>query len=186
MEAFFLENEADYAESGITKDMGDYVDVRHILLMPEGGTTDANGNTVYSDAEWEACRQAAQEILDQWLAGEATEENFAQLANTHSTDPGSNTAGGLYTDVYEGQMVPAFNDWCFDASRAYGDYGLVKTEYGYHIMFFVASRDIWYITVESDMINDVVSAIMPAAMEKYPMSVDYSVIKLSVVEFTSG
>jgi len=186
VEAYFLENEADYAESGITKDMGDYVDVRHILLTPEGGTTDENGNTVYSDAEWEACRQAAQEILDQWLAGDATEEGFAELANTHSTDPGSNTVGGLYEGVYEGQMVPAFNDWCFDESRAYGDYGLVKTEYGYHIMFFVGSQDIWYVTVESDMINDVVSAVMPAAMEKYPMTVDYSAIKLSVVEFTSG
>ena len=186
VEAYFLENEADYLESGITKDMGNYVDVRHILLTPEGGTTDENGETVYSDAEWEACRAAAQEILDQWLAGEATEDSFALLANTHSTDPGSNTNGGLYEAVYEGQMVTEFNDWCFDESRAHGDYGLVKTTYGYHVMFYVGSQDIWYATVEGDMINDVVSAIMPAAMEKYPMTVDYSAIKLSIVEFTSG
>ena len=186
VEAYFLENEADYAESGVTKDGGRFVDVRHILLMPEGGTVDGAGNTTYSDAEWEACRAAAQDILDQWLAGDATEDSFAQLANTHSTDPGSNTNGGLYEGVYEGQMVPAFNDWCFDETRKYGDYGLVQTNYGYHVMFFVGSEEIWYFTAEQDMINDVISAVMPAAMEKYPMTVDYSAIKLGTVEFTSG
>lgn len=186
VEAFFLEHEADYAESGITKDGGKYVDVRHILLTPEGGATGADGAVTYSEEEWEACRTAAQEILDQWLAGEATEDSFAELANTHSTDPGSNTAGGLYSYVYEGQMMPEFNDWCFDESRAFGDSGLVKTEYGYHIMFFVKSQDIWYVTAEQDMMNDAVSAKLPEAMEKYPMTVDYSAIKLGLVEFTAG
>ena len=162
------------------------MDVRHILLTPEGGATGADGAVTYSEEEWEACRTAAQEILDQWLAGEATEDSFAELANTHSTDPGSNTAGGLYSYVYEGQMVPEFNDWCFDESRAFGDSGLVKTEYGYHIMFFVKSQDIWYVTAEQDMMNDAVSAKLPEAMEKYPMTVDYSAIKLGLVEFTAG
>ena len=34
-------------------------------------------------------------------------------------------------------MVTAFNDWCFDASRKPGDTGVVETDYGYHIMYFV-------------------------------------------------
>ena len=34
-------------------------------------------------------------------------------------------------------MVPAFNDWCFDEARQPGDYGIVETEYGYHLMYFV-------------------------------------------------
>ena len=186
VEAYFAENEAVYADGGIAKESGKTVDVRHILLMPEGGTTDETGKTTYSEDEWEACRGAAQEILDQWLAGEATEDAFADLANTHSTDPGSNTNGGLYSYVTEGQMVPAFNDWCFDESRQYGDSGLVKTEYGYHIMFFVKSQDIWYVTAEQDMISEKVSAMMPAAMEKHPMTVDYSAIKLGNVEFSAG
>jgi len=53
-------------------------------------------------------------------------------------------------------------------------------------MFFVGSQDIWYATAKADMISDQVSAILPAAMEQYPMNVDYSAIKLSVVEFTAG
>ena len=176
LEAYFAEHEEDYAASGVTRD-SKFVDVRHILAKVADTAT---------EEDWKACEEKAQAILDAWLAGDKTEESFAALAAEKTEDPGSQATGGLYQQVYEGQMVPEFNDWCFDASRAYGDYGLVKTTYGYHIMFFVGSQDIWYVTVESDMINDVVSAIMPAAMEKHPMTVDYSAIKLSVVEFTSG
>ena len=53
-------------------------------------------------------------------------------------------------------------------------------------MFFVKSQDIWYVSAEQDLITEKVSALMPAAMEKYPMTVDYSAIKLGLVEFTAG
>ena len=114
------------------------VDVRHILIMPEGGTKDENNNTTYSDDEWEACRQAAQDIYDAWLAGEMTEDSFIAAAKEYSED-GNKDDGGLYTNVYVGQMVAEFEDWCFDESRQYGDHGLIKTKFGYHIMFFVRS-----------------------------------------------
>lgn len=114
------------------------VDVRHILIMPKGGTKDENNKVVYSDAEWEACRVAAQALLDQYLAGEKTEEAFGELANKHSEDKGGKvTDGGIYRDVSTGEMVKPFEEWIFDASRKPGDTGLVKTEYGYHVMYFV-------------------------------------------------
>lgn len=114
------------------------VDVRHILIMPEGGTKDESGNITYSDEEWEACRVKAQALLDQYLAGEKTEDAFGAMANEHSQDQnGKVTNGGLYSDVYVGQMVPAFEEWIFDSSRKAGDTGLVKTQYGYHVMYFV-------------------------------------------------
>ena len=72
-EAYYEANKESLEESGITK-TSKLVDVRHILLMPEGGTTDESGKKVYSDAEWEACRVEAQKILDQWKAEGATEE----------------------------------------------------------------------------------------------------------------
>ena len=63
-------------------------------------------------------------------------EHFAQLAEEHTADPGSASTGGLYEDIYPGQMVSAFNDWCFDESRQAGDSGIVQTDFGYHIMYF--------------------------------------------------
>lgn len=115
------------------------VDVRHILIMPEGGTTDESGTSItYSDEEWEACRVKAQALLDEYLAGEKTEDAFGALANEHSEDQDGNvTNGGLYEDVYVGAMVQAFEEWIFDGGRKAGDTGLVKTPYGYHVMYFV-------------------------------------------------
>ena len=114
------------------------VDVRHILVMPEGGTKDENGNTTYSEEEWNTAKAEAEAILQQWLDGEMTEESFGKLANEHSDDNNGNvTNGGIYTDVYMGQMVEAFEQWCFEPERKTGDYGIVKTPYGYHVMYYV-------------------------------------------------
>ena len=118
--------------------------VRHILVKFEGGTTDeATGTTTYTVQEKEAAKTAAEELLATWKAGEATEDSFAALANEHSDD-GDGTTGGLYTYVYPGQTVANFNDWCFDASRTTGETGVIETEYGYHVMYFVGDSDLTY------------------------------------------
>ncbi len=129
--------------NGVNDNTFALANVRHILVKFEGGTQDENGTTTYSADEKAAAKLAAQEILDQWKAGEATEESFAALANEKSDD-GDGTTGGLYEDVYPGQMVANFEDWCFDAARKAGDTGLIETEYGYHVMFYVGDSDINY------------------------------------------
>ena len=117
--------------------------VRHILVAFEGGTTDeTTGETTYNVAEKEAARQQAEELLNQWKSGEATEESFAALANAESAD-GDGTTGGLYTDIYPGQMVESFEDWCF-ADHEIGDTGIVESAYGYHIMFFSGNSETTY------------------------------------------
>ena len=118
--------------------------VRHILVSFEGGTTDENGTTTYSDEEKAAAKASAEELLAQWKNGDANEESFAALANEESTDPGSNTNGGLYEDIYPGQMVEAFDDWCYDDTRKVGDTGIVETSYGYHVMYFSGDSDMTY------------------------------------------
>ena len=183
--AYFEEHAAEYEENGLTKDTK-FIDVRHILLTPEGGTTNEDGTVSYSEEEWEACRAAAQSLLDEYLAGELTEERFAELANANSADGGSNTNGGLYTDVYEGQMVEPFENWCFDASSTYGETGLVQTSYGYHIMFFVQSKDAWYETAYSDLLAERGDQVLADAMETHPLVVDYSAIALGNVDFSSA
>ena len=117
--------------------------VRHILAAFEGGSYDSTtGMTTYSDDEKAAAKAAAEEIYNEWKNGAATEESFAALANEKSAD-GDGTTGGLYEDVYPGQMVAAFENWCFD-DRKSGDTGIVETEYGYHIMFYVGDSETTY------------------------------------------
>ena len=122
---------------GATENKFPLINVRHILTSFEGGTVDqTTGETKYSTVEIAKAKDAAQAIYDEWLAGEATEESFAALANEYSTDPGSNTIGGLYENVYPNEMVAEFNDWCYDESRQPGDHAIIETDYGYHIMYF--------------------------------------------------
>ena len=181
LEAFFAEHEAEYVESGITKDGGTYVDVRHVLFTPQGGTTDESGATVYSEEEWAACEAEAQNVLNAWTQGECDEESFAAMANTYSQDPGSNTNGGLYEDVQQGQMVAEFDAWCFDEKREPGHYGMVKTTYGYHLMYFVDSTPIWEYYARQDLVAEQTSAMMAQLTESHPMDVDYSAITLGYV-----
>ena len=125
--------------------LNNLVNVRHILVSFEGGTTDeTTGAVSYSEKEKQTAKTKADEILAAFNAGEKTEEAFAALATEKTTDTGSKETGGLYENVYPGQMVQAFNDWCFNAARKTGDTEIVETEYGYHVMYFVGESDVTY------------------------------------------
>lgn len=161
----YYDTNADYFTSyGIEKSDMPNVNVRHILIEPEA---DEEGNT--SDEAWEAAEEEAERVLQEWKDGEATEDTFGELANTYSTDGGSNTVGGLYEGVYPGQMVETFNDWCFDASRQTGDTDIVKTDYGYHIMYFVSQTEeyYWKTVTDSEIRYEDYNAAITAMTEKY-------------------
>ncbi len=186
IEAYFTENEASLKESGVTKDSGLAYSVRHILLFPEGGTTDStSGTTTYTEAEYEACRVKAQALLDQWLSGEATEDSFAALANEHSVDGGSNANGGLYDGLNEEtNFVPEFKEWYLDESRQVGDYGLVKSDSGYHIMYFSGAEEAWIYTCREALLDDASSKFISDAVEQYEMELDHEKIVLGEVDLS--
>jgi len=79
-------------------------------------------------------------------------------------------------------MVPEFNDWCFDENRKYGDYDLVRTSYGYHVMFFVKSEPRWTYYAETDWLNQQSAELLEAVTSLYPMEVAYENIVLGVVK----
>ena len=179
VEAFFAENEEAYAGKGMTRDSR-YVDVRHVLLQPEGGETGEDGYPVYTDEAWEACRVKAEEIYAKWQEGDKSEDSFAQLAKENSVD-GSASNGGLYQNIYKGQMVEEFENWCFDESRQIGDHGLVKTQYGYHIMYFVKGEPMWPHYVQQDLMAMSENAFLMSVIDKHPIEVDYSAIQLAEI-----
>lgn len=114
---------AMYLDSRDNSDV-ETVNVRHILIS----TSD---NVTAEDAKKQI------EDLKTQFEEDPTEEHFAEMAESHSSDTGSNTNGGLYENVAPGQMVDAFNDWIFDSSRKAGDVGVVETTYGCHLIYFV-------------------------------------------------
>ena len=122
------------------KELYPTIAVRHILIKAEAGE-----DGTYTDEAKEAAKAKAEEILKEWEDGDKTEESFAALAEEYSEDPGSNTNGGLYDAVMQGQMVEEFDAFCFDESRQPGDTGIVYGESssyaGYHVMYFVGEGD---------------------------------------------
>lgn len=180
VEAFFTENEDYFKENGVTRDSR-FIDVRHVLLQPEGGEAGEDGYPVYTDEAWEACRLEVEEIYNQWQQGDKSEDSFAQLAMQYSVD-GSAQNGGLYENVAQGDMVEAFDAWCFDESRVSGDHGLVKTQYGYHIMFFSAHRS-WFDQVKAGLVDSIAYDKIPESTEKHPAEVDFSLVELGAVNF---
>ena len=99
------------------------VTVRHILVEDEA---------------------TAEEILADFKAGDATESDFAALASTKSTDSGTASNGGLVSNMRKGAYVQPFEDWSFDPSRQSGDTGIVESEYGFHVMYFVETNELPY------------------------------------------
>ncbi|MBQ8927775.1 MAG: peptidylprolyl isomerase [Oscillospiraceae bacterium] len=136
------------------------VNVRHILFM--------NGDDDMGDAE---------SALAEWEAGDRTEDSFAALAEQYSQDPGSSSNGGLYENVTPGQMVQTFNDWCFDPSRQPGDTGIVETEYGVHVMYFVSTGDPqWKNSARAELKNTRLNDWFEEQKSLYPVTIDSEAI----------
>lgn len=110
------------------------VTARHILFL----TTDQSTGSDLSEEEIAKKKTEAEDVLKKFNEGDKSEDSFAALANEYNEDTGSTSNGGLYEHIYPGQMVTEFNDWVFDANRKAGDVEMVKTQYGYHIIYFVA------------------------------------------------
>lgn len=82
-----------------------------------------------SEGSVEEAREKALAILDSISAG----EDFARLAEAHSDDPGSASAGGDLGWFRRGQMVREFEDAAFSLIDGQVS-DLVETEYGFHII----------------------------------------------------
>ena len=136
------------------------VNVRHILIAPESSKSSDDNSSSKSakdctDKEWAAAEKKAKSILAKYNSGDKTSKSFAKLAKSNSSD-GNASDGGLYENIIPNQMVPTFNAWCFDSSRKAGDVGIVKTEYGYHIMYFEGKNDqaVWKYIAQQKLAAD--------------------------------
>lgn len=111
----------------------DTVTARHILFM----TKDQSSGKALSADEIKKAKQNAEDALKTWQEGDKTEESFATLASKLTEDTGSTSTGGLYKNIFPGQMTSEFENWCFDANRKAGDVEIIESDYGYHVMYFV-------------------------------------------------
>ena len=136
---------------------------------------DATGDTVYKETPKnnEDAKRIAEEYLAKFNEGDKTEDAFAELADLYSDDTSSTTAGGgeggLIENMKPGQYVQPFEDWAFDPARKPGDVGIVETEYGYHVMYFVSAEDepIWKTDIRNALASEKVTEETEAQEKEY-------------------
>ena len=127
--------------------------------------TDISGRGAYSAEVVLKAHDKAVSILEEYNAGEKTEDAFAALAEKYSDDTasleeGGKTSGGLYEDITKGQMVEEFESWVYDPARQPGDVEIIETSYGWHIMYFVSRHDEpeWKESIISSIVSDLQKA----------------------------
>ncbi len=117
-------------------------DVRHLLVQVDTTTTDASGGSVSLkedelEKNWADAKVEAEKLLKQWKDNGATEEKFIELVKANTDDTASAETGGLYEDITStSSYVPEFLEWSLKPHKK-GDTEIVKTDYGYHIMYYV-------------------------------------------------
>lgn len=171
IETYFAEHEAGYAENGVTKTEMN-ADVRHILIQADEETEEA----------WAAAYEKAEALLNEWKNGAATEDSFAALVSDNTADGGSAATGGLYTDITPtSSYVTNFLNWAVDTSRVVGDTGIVETEYGYHIMYYVGGEMVetdWKETVKTDISTEIINTMIEDGIARWPMNVNFKNVVL--------
>lgn len=152
-------------------------DVRHILVQAETTKENSKGEKINLsqdeiDKNFAEAKVEAEKILKEWKDGKATEESFATLATEKTDDTGSAQTGGLYEDITStSSYVPEFLDWAL-ASHKKGDTGIIKTDYGYHIMYFVGADKTakWEsdvrLAIATEKFNDYSTELYDAISEK--------------------
>jgi hypothetical protein len=141
----------------IDRDTNQYrlTEMRQILVLREevhyfmytDGVDDPEYIEAFENADIKA-REKAQEIVNLFEQGDATEEKLLELMSEYSDD---STEGGYYDSIPKGQMVSEIDSWLFSPVRRVGDYELIETEaYGYHFVYFMGHGERYseYLAVE--------------------------------------
>jgi peptidyl-prolyl cis-trans isomerase D len=117
VQAYYQAHIAEYQEK-------DSISVKQILIqVPQGADA----------ATDKAAKDKAQDVLNQLQHG----ANFGDLAKKYSDDPGSKEKGGEYDNIPKGTFVPEFEQAAYALNPGQLS-GLVKTNYGYHIIQLIS------------------------------------------------
>ena len=150
-----------------TRMMSDSVRARHILIQP---SAELDSTTAKNRID------SLKEAIDKGA-------DFAQLATDFSADLGSAQNGGDLNWFTQGQMVPQFNDACFDGKI--GDRPIVLTQFGYHLIEITDKTT----EKEKAVITSVIRAVKPsnATFERvYNKASEFSILNNTLENFVTG
>jgi hypothetical protein len=130
-------------------------DVRHCLIK-----FDVEEGKEATDEIKMAASKKVNEVKEEWIKAGGTENAFKDIVKKYNDDTASNENGGLYEDIRpNSNYVTEFKAWATNPARKTGDYEIVETEFGYHLMYYVKNNGPdWQLTVREKLQNDAYTA----------------------------
>jgi len=108
----------------------------------------------------------AQTILDEWKAGEATEESFQELVEKYD-EMGSAAFGGIYSGMTADIFGEEVQAW-IEGDRTAGDTTAITKEGEnplHYVVYYVGENEVqWKLDAESNLLSERLAAFMEEAM----------------------
>ena len=184
----FTPEEIDRAMGHVDGSSDPLVSLRYILVLPENSTVDAEGKVQASQEDWDKAETAAKEILRKFMNPsrqrnhKGDEAEFAQIAHDISQDPGSAINGGLFEGLRSGQITEPVNTWAFDPARQPEDTEVIKSDYGFHVVFYKGRETERDVQARNFLLKEHLQQLVEEAKLSYPVQFHYSEIQLAPVQ----
>ena len=115
--------------------------------------------------------QDGQAILDEWKNGDATEESFAELADTYNGGTYYSAQGGLYEGVTPNAGQDQLLLWIFEEGRKTGDVAYIQTDDYSCVVYYVGTNKAkWQLNISDLLLSDTMDQYMEDI--KAPISVE--------------
>lgn len=109
----------------------------------------------------------AQTVLDEWKAGAATEESFAELCKKYSVDTNTASNGGLVEGVTESDLVTEISEWVFAEGRVAGEATTISIEGGNsYVVYYVGQGEPeWKVSIGDTLSNEKMNEYLESIAE---------------------
>lgn len=142
------------------------VNFKHILIAPE---TDEQNNVV--EGALETAESQADEVYKEWNSSDKKSSTFDSFVKKYSSDTETANNGGLYEEIAEGILPDEMDKWLFEEGRKEGDTELIKTESGYHIVYYLEEGDEeWIVLSRNQMVEDRYREFVEKQIKKFPIT----------------
>ena len=113
-----------------------------------------------------------QAILDEWKAGEATEESFAAICDKYNNPEITSLKGGLLENAVPSSQPEALGAWLEDPARKEGDTAVISQEgeeYTYVVYYVKPGEARWILEIRNTLLTESLTEVVTNIMDAQTM-----------------
>lgn len=109
-----------------------------------------------------------QAVLDEWNAGAATEESFAELCKKYSEDPNTASNGGLVESAAPSSLRDELAEWVFAEERVAGDATTITIEgVNTYVLYYAgAGEPEWKVSIGNILLSENMNEYLDSIAEQ--------------------